>query len=389
MTAGQLAFVDETGNPNMELAKPGVSSFFIVVSVLVEGADLDRAREQVEKIRRRHFQIGEIKSQKVASHGGRRLRILGELSAVPFRFHGFVVDKRQIFPDGGLIYKQSFVKFLHRQVYQRLFSCFPDMQVTADEYGDKEFMAGFKKYVERLTEPTLFARSRFDFRDSRTEPLLQVADFIAGSLAAALEPEKGSVAMVDVMAAIGGNRALIETWPIQRRPAGLWDASTTPDSADRLVRDHCFNQAYLFIEEHHDSSDVARMHQVRTVRYLLDHSDADASRGYVVAERLIDHLKAFGSGPVSIVYFRSEVIAKLRDDGVVIASSAHGYKVPNSVADVRSFVRHVQTMVEPLLGRLRTARNQLLLASKGDLDIVKSEEFGRLRAMLDVAGGLE
>ena len=381
MVGSQLAFVDSTGNPSMALDKEGTSTFFIVVTVLVDVGGVESVRAAAEDLRRRHFQTGEMKSEKVAGNANRRLRILKDLAGLEFRYHAFIVDKREIDPESGLIYKEPFIKFLHRQVYQRLFSCFPDIVVVADSYGDREFMDGFKRYVDRLTEPTLFRRSHFEFRESHTDPLVQVADFLAGSFGAALEPSKGTVAFDDVVAALEARRALIEAWPIKRRPLGAVVLSSD-SGADRLVRDHCLNQAYAFVEGHHDSPDLGRMHQVRTMRYLLDHVDDGANRGYLPTGRLIDHLAALNPEPVSIYFFRSEVIAKLRDSGVILASSSQGYKIPTSVADVASFVDHDQSIVEPLLGRLKAARDQLLLASKGDLDIVGDDRYLRLRRML-------
>jgi len=56
------AFVDESGNSDLDTSKGGSSGFFIVCSILVAEKDLDAAYAQAEALRKRHFQTGEIKS---------------------------------------------------------------------------------------------------------------------------------------------------------------------------------------------------------------------------------------------------------------------------------------------------------------------------------------
>jgi hypothetical protein len=54
--------------------------------------------------------------------------------------------------------------------------------------------------------------------------------------------------------------------------------------------------------------------------------------------------------------FRSGVIARLRDRGVLLASSSKGYKIPASIPDLLDFVELTDTVVHPMPGRLETVR---------------------------------
>ena len=56
------AFVDESGNSDLDTSKVGSSGFFIVCSILVAEKDLEAAYAQAEALRKRHYQTGEIKS---------------------------------------------------------------------------------------------------------------------------------------------------------------------------------------------------------------------------------------------------------------------------------------------------------------------------------------
>ena len=80
--------------------------------------------------------------------------------------------------------------------------------------------------------------------------------------------------------------------------------------------------------------------------------------------------------------FRMNVIAKLRNHGVIIASSNRGYKIPNTTADLSDFVTLVNGQALPYLSRLAQARRHLLLASQGKYDIVNQNQYAKLHNCL-------
>ena len=97
------AFVDESGNSDLETSKGGSSDLFIVYSVLVAEKDLGAAYAQAEALRKRHFQTGEIKSSNLKpKDSDRRARILNELAELPFKLYFTVVDMYLIHKDGGI-----------------------------------------------------------------------------------------------------------------------------------------------------------------------------------------------------------------------------------------------------------------------------------------------
>ena len=97
------AFVDESGNSDLDTSKGGSSGFFIVCSILVAEKDLEAAYAQAEALRMRHFQTGEIKSSNLKpKDSDRRARILNELAELPFKLYFTVVDMYLIHKDGGI-----------------------------------------------------------------------------------------------------------------------------------------------------------------------------------------------------------------------------------------------------------------------------------------------
>ncbi|HHR3315941.1 TPA: DUF3800 domain-containing protein, partial [Klebsiella pneumoniae] len=85
--------------------------------------------------------------------------------------------------DGGLRFKQSFIKYVNGLLYQRLFNHCDHLQMTVDEHGGPEFQASLKDYVEARYVDDLFGEEAFHTKSSKDDVLIQVADFFAGSIA--------------------------------------------------------------------------------------------------------------------------------------------------------------------------------------------------------------
>jgi hypothetical protein len=188
LPAPRHAFVDSYGDANLATEKDGTTGSFIIAAVVVPGDRVDGLRAAVDLIRARHFGSAELRSNKMDD--ARRLRVIKDLCELDFAFVALAIDKARVSRDGGLIYKEPFLKYSHRVLFERLYRAHPDLRVVADEHGHPEFMEGFRRYVEAQASPDLFRRPTFGFAKSHSDPLIQVADVIAGTLARSLDPKK-------------------------------------------------------------------------------------------------------------------------------------------------------------------------------------------------------
>ena len=57
-----FAFIDEYGDPNLSTELPGTTDHYVIAAVMVEPAQHMELDAGVERVRKRHFQTGEIKS---------------------------------------------------------------------------------------------------------------------------------------------------------------------------------------------------------------------------------------------------------------------------------------------------------------------------------------
>lgn len=84
-------------------------------------------------------------------------------------------------------------------------------------------------------------------------------------------------------------------------------------------------------------------------------------------------------------YFRTRVIAKLRDQNVIIASSPKGLKLPSKQEELYDFINHGTTIIMPILARLKKCRDIVNIETMGDLDLFNNTEYRGLQKFFDNA----
>jgi len=80
-----FAFIDESGNHDLNTEKLGASQYFIVLAILTDSDRINDLRNAVERVRVSHFgKNNEIKSSSVKDD--RRLRIINDLMPIVLNF---------------------------------------------------------------------------------------------------------------------------------------------------------------------------------------------------------------------------------------------------------------------------------------------------------------
>ena len=376
------AFVDESGNADLDTSKGGSSGFFIVCSILVAEKDLEAAYAQAEELRIRHFQTGEIKSSSLKPKDlYRRARILNELAELPFKLFFTVVDKSRIHKDGGLRFKSSFIKYVNGLLYERLFRVYPDLQMIVDEHGGQEFQESLKSYVvERFVDDLFGDRDAFQTMSSKDNVLVQVADFFAGSVAQIYEDKASEEAVLAYKKILRSLTLGMLEWPSKYQPL-LPPPTDASGYADYQVHQEALRQADLFGERVGEHPNEDERLQLSILQFLRFQSEF-VTKDYVPTAEIVAHLKDSGFGDVNDQRIRSSGIAKLRDSDVIITSAAKGYKIPQTRADINEFLEKASGIIVPLLERVKKAREVYRLSSRGEYDIVTAANLSELAKLL-------
>lgn len=382
-----FAFVDESGNHDLDTSKSGSSSFFVICSIIITEKDLPRAYELAEALRAQHFQTGEIKSSKLKAKGSdRRRKILVDLAGLPLKLYFTVVDKRRIYKDGGNQFKQSFIKSVNNLLYERLFNHCQDLHMTVDEHGGPEFQESLRDYVAARYANDLFGDSAFQTKSSKSDVLIQVADFFAGTVAHIYEG-KTSNDVVEVYKNILRNCTLgLLEWPPKFQPF-LPPPMSESAYADYRVHQQALKQADLFLAKIGEHPSEEERLPLCILDYLRFRSEF-VSDEYVSTEDIAKHLADRGFPGLGDQKIRSSGIAKLRDCDVIIASATRGYKIPRTRADINDFLELASSQILPLLDRVKKARDVYRLSSVGEYDILAEDQFAEIRKLLLSLEGL-
>lgn len=376
------AFVDEYGTPSLDIEVQGVTRWYIFCAVLVGDEAIDGLRVEVEAVRRRHFQAGEMKSKGLGPNGKRWNGVLSSLPSLPFQFAALVVDKAKIDQTTGLSFKNTFVKNVQKRLYEKLFRAHAGLKVRADSYGRENFREGFKTYLEKQHGANLFDRRSFEYVESSAEVLVQLADIVCGALARTFVPGLWKSPLPLAFAPLAQKALVIDHWPRvpwQQRFAAPSDVANV--TVDDRISAYAIRQAEDFVERNEMKQDHETECKVAVVNRLLLQREF-APDVAVSASELLGNLSAQSLEPKGMQWFRSKVIGSLRDSGVVITSSAHGYALPATRQDLMGFVEHAQNICTPLLGRVKAACDAIKLTTSGDVDVLGDAAFADAAALI-------
>lgn len=363
-----LTFLDEYGDKSLNVDKSGVTNHFIVAAIIVHPDNADKVRGVIKGISDKYFSGAEVKSSSIGKNDKRRLAILSELENAPFKAVVFAVDKSKLLPTSGLIYKRSFIKYLHGLLFQRLFLAIPRLHMTLDEVGREQFMDGFAKYVKGVHVPQdLFSDHEIAFQDSANEPLIQLADLVAGSMARAYDPKKKTEQSEAVLQALSGKLIGNHHWPARMR--GYIEQNEVSDEQDAKVNLYSRRAAHQYLEDNYDSALPEIVLRCSVLNFLLFRLDAQSAGTFTATQVILEALQEAAGQDIGATNLRTNVIGPLRDAGILIVSGPSGYKIGDRTADFREFVAEVDRRVAPQLKRIGIMREAVRSTTQGEVDI--------------------
>lgn len=379
------AFTDESGAFGWDLDNPNVSTHFIITAIIVDEKKLESLRVAVESIRQKYFQTGEMKSSRVGKNHSRRKRILAELLPLSFTVFSVVFDKRQLVNSKGLRYKSSFYKFMNNIVHKELRRAFPVLTIVADEIGGSEYMRSFSKYVEERQDiPSLLGEANFFFENSQNDILIQLADIVCGTIAQEYDVHRKTDDTPAFHKILEKKIARIELYP-KTFETYMVENSALAEDYDKRIATLCLKQAVEFINKNDDNEDEEIQAQIIILKYLLFRFMNNDLRAYIPTKELKNQLAYTNLADISTQAFRTRIIGKLRDSGVIISGSSakKGYKIPAKESELFDFINHGTAIIIPMLERLKKCRDLVKLGTENELDLFDKTEYSSLKKYFD------
>jgi hypothetical protein len=380
----QYGFLDEFGDYRFDFDKSDVSTHFIIVAILVKDSNKASLEQEMDRIRQAYVQTEDLTSRSFDNDLTQRMQILNEIKGLPFSVYAYVIDKRKIREDSGIMSKTSFLKYVNKMVYRDLNRSFEQLDLVADDRDEKSFLREFKNYIRTKSIPDLFNHSTFGFNNSKSNILLQLADVIAGTLAKGYDLTHQSNQYRSFFKIIRNKIAAINLLPLDYKDFLSDYKSMNQDSRyNDVIIQQSVNLTYQYIEKHRKNEEEEEKLRIDFLKFLLFNLKENPDE-YVYTEEILDNLNAIRDLKLNSHNFRSSVVSKLRDSGLLIASSNKGYKLPACLNDLYDFVNLSSLTIHPMIQRISKCRDQILLATNNEIDILGQKGYGYLKKLIEL-----
>ena len=374
----RYAFIDEFGGFGFDFSKEGTSKYFILCSVIVKAEQLASIENSVDNLRKQFFSNSEMKSSNIGNNDKRRMSLITEILKLDFRIIALIADKEDFYKSAITNYKQVFYKYMHKLLYNNLYSVYPKLKIYADELGDDEFKEGFKEYVSNnRPNYNIFNEYAFDFIDSKNSNLVQLADIIVGSIARKLNDDNAP----NYLEILKGKISHIEYFPNKFTPY-IKDTERARQFDEKIYSLAC-GLANDYIDRNIVSDDTDIRLRVGFLKILLFELQNGNPFLYVTSYAILNALNEYVDFKVSRDHLYRKIVAPLRDDKIIIASSSQGYKIPVSSDDIYTYLNQTNTIVSPMLHRIELCRDLIKSKTDNELDILDIEPYIKFKKYFD------
>ncbi|WP_405410239.1 DUF3800 domain-containing protein [Maribacter sp. Asnod1-A12] len=379
----KIGFIDESGDKSIHFTKDGVSTFFIVTAIILDEYSVDKTREQFVEIAAKHTRAPEIKSSAKAFRDfDKRIDFIKDISKLNFKIYSIIVDKREVFEDSGLQFRNIFYKYVNGLLDRELYDYYPYLKLISDNHGSEKFMDGFVSYVEKNHKQTeLFRGPKFEFCDSKNEPLIQLADFIAGSLSRCYDPKKINPRSPEILKILDEHILHLREWPENPRHK-YSNIELEDEKFNKELVDFIFFRIKNFIHINAENPAIEIKNQLICLNYLVFRFKKDPHE-YIYSDEIIDRIRVRNIHITKRI-FSKEVIGNLRENKILITSSQSGYKIPCCRGDIIRFYNNYSSKVIPMIETLKKTDIVIKSATSGKINLLEEIDFDYIKRLTDI-----
>lgn len=373
-----VAFIDESGGHGFNFDKEGTSTHFVVNAILIDSNELEKVTSEFEAIKNQYFPTSELKSSKIAKREELRIEILNKLSILNFKFYFLLVDKTKIHLTSGLKYKESFYKFLYGILYNNIYRNFKYLTIVADVLIDNEFILSFEKYIRENHQADLFHQNNISFKKSETTILIQLTDFIGGTLNRFYSGKSD----IDPTKYLQGKCIGQLNFPSDTNLYTV-DENNVADEFEDVISEIALLRIDDYLKKNIDTKEPIILLRVMFLSYLRSIFLYNSRNRYVFTQEIQKHIKENTGEVVKEQFVRQQIVGPLRTEGILIMSNSSGYKIPSSKKDIITFFNLFSKIINPMIHRLEKTHDTLFTATQGKLNMMDYPEFEYLKKLLE------
>ena len=355
-----FAYIDESGDPRFN---EGASSRLEFSAILIESKEEEKTIALLEKIQK-ELNIKEFKSQKIKKEN-RRIEILKAVKEIDFKFISLSIDKSKVYGDWKT-YPRVFYKYTQKILHSELHRLYPNRTVTIDKFGNEQYQKSLKQYLEKNPQLDLF-NNVVNIGSAKNNILIQLSDLIAGTNRKLFNGD--FVQAQEISKLLQEKELHLLIWPENFR---RYTIEKINNEQDRNIAEISISYAERYIEKHKENPSFE--HRIAVLEYLLFQVRFENHKRYIFSNELISWLKQ-NKINYSEEEFRKEIIGHLRDEGVVIAGSRKGLKIPMSLTELVDYLSYTSSRYITMIKRFKETFKTLNGSSLGKIDVFNSKDF--------------
>ena len=359
--------IDESGDP---IVSSGSSKYLVFSAVIVNANNKNSISNEINAIKNK-FNLNELKSSsRKLRNEEKRIQIFKEINKLEFKVLTLFILKDKILGEWRLN-KKIFYKYTQKIINSELHKIFEDKTIVLDRFGSDKYQESLKNYLDKqlnLFNETVLIKS------AKNESLIQLADLFSGTFRKFYLKEFENTYFFESLFDDHSLRMIVFPNNLLKLNFKI-NYNKDDDELSKIT----IIQAEQYLKEINEDKTLEPNKIV--LEYLLFHAKYNDKKIYT--PELINWLKFHGY-KFSEENFRGNIIAKLRDNGVIIAGSRLGIKIPTSSNELIEYFSFTSNKVLPMINRMSLSFDVLNSRSNGDLSILKNEKFNLLKNLFKI-----
>lgn len=365
-------FCDEFGTSTLKQNDAKNITKFVYCSIIIKESLLAQARKVRDEISQKF-----LFDKKIKSNSSRLKNDAVRIDALQYLFdnlnfinHYLIVDKEKLDQDkGGLRFKEVFYKYFQKIFVGELANSFTDFEINMHHTISAKYGEDLKQYLSSKVKDNLF--ENYHFLDDNKEPLIQLADLLAGSLGKCFNKDFYSDKNEEIFSLLKPRIFSLKFFPEEK------NADVKPIYSVSDVNEEIYNivRADALIELN-KKEDVLE----NIILELLLNYQKIAPTYYLQTFEITNYVKYYHRKEISTDQLRL-IIRDLRFKGIIIvsANSKSGYKLAVNQEDIYQYFNHYSKYILPMLKKIQIANDIFMRKTVGDYNPLKDfEELSNL-----------
>ena len=341
---------------------------------VIKESQLEKARALRDEISVKFLKGNKIKSSsKRLQNDEVRMNCLNHLfQNLDFLSYYLIVDKEKLNQsDGGLRFKEVFYKFFQKIFISRMTHAFLEFEIYMHQTISESYGEEMRKYLASKVKSTLF--EDYHFLNDEKEPLIQLADLLAGSFGKCFNRDYFSENNEKILDILKSKFPSISFFPSETK----WSKKST--YSDNEVNAEIFQvvrrDALNLMEKSDDEIFKIILEQLLMYQKI-------APMVYLQTFELTNYAKYHFNKEISTEQLRLK-IRDLRFEGIIIVSANNrsGYKLAVNQNDIFQYFNHYSKYILPMLKKIQIANDILQERTVGEYNPLK--DFDELASMVN------